>query len=101
MALLFRLLFARSVSVPRRQCLVLIPCAHGHLDYTVEATSSMDAARQALSVHKASVTDDTILTVIVNGRSPLLHGWREHNQIQPTFRHRAGSVRQKPNWRIT
>lgn len=85
-------MFAYAVIVPSRQCLVLVPVGTGHIDYTVDATSSMDAARQAVALHRESLLDDCVLTVVVNGRSPLLHGWREHNAMQPTFRHRVGAV---------
>ncbi len=81
--------------MPRRQCLVLIPSGGGNVDYTVDAASSMDAARQAVALHRYALEDSCVITVIVNGRSPLLHGWREHNAIQPTFRHLAGTVRRK------
>jgi hypothetical protein len=86
-------MFAYAVVVPNRQCLVLIPVGAGHIDFTVDAASSMDAARQAIALHPSSLPDDCVVTVVVNGRSPLLHGWREHNALQPTFRHRVGAVR--------
>lgn len=35
----------------------------------------------------------SLLREVPNGRSPLLHGWREHNALQPTFRHRVAAVR--------
>ena len=79
--------------MPNRQCLVLIPVGGGHIDYTVDAAKSMDAARKAIAIHRTALADDCVLTVVVNGRSPLLHGWQEHNALQPTFRHRVGVVR--------
>ncbi|MBL8236468.1 MAG: hypothetical protein JNM66_03560 [Bryobacterales bacterium] len=81
--------------MPNRQCLVLIPVNGGHVDYTVDSASSMDAARQAIALHRTALADDCVLTVVLNGRSPLLHGWREHNDMQPTFRHRVGAIRGK------
>ena len=87
--------FSYAESVPNRQCLVLVPVNGGHVDYAVDAASSMDAARHAIALHRGTLTDDCVLTVVLNGRSPLLHGWREHNALQPTFRHRVGAARRK------
>ena len=80
--------------MPKRRCLVLIPHPHsGNHDYDVEATSSMEAARIALERHHEPVLDDVVITVIIDGHGLRTYDCVEHNARQPTFRHRAGTVR--------
>jgi hypothetical protein len=78
-----------------KSCLVLIPApSGGHHPYELEAASSLAAAAAALRLHPKPVPDDAIITVILGGISPLLWNAPERNAKQPTYRHRAGRVRE-------
>ena len=74
-----------------KRCLVLIR----HCEYELFAASSMEAAAEALRRHESGekVADETIITVIVEGKSLLIRDAAEHNAKQPTYRHQAGVVR--------
>ena len=76
--------------------LVLVPDRRNQYSYEIGAASSFDAARQAIELHEQhhpKLTDDTVLTIILDGKSPLLWDAETHNAKQPTFRHRVGQVR--------
>jgi hypothetical protein len=76
--------------------IVLVPDRRNQYCYEIGADSSFDAARQAIEIHEQrhpKLTDDTILTIILGGKSPLLSDFEIHNANQPTFRHRVGQVR--------
>jgi hypothetical protein len=82
--------------VTLKAVIVLVPDRRNHYSYEIGANSSFDAARQAIEIHEQrhpKLTDDTVLTVILGGKSPLLWDSQTHNASQPTFRHRVGQVR--------
>jgi hypothetical protein len=73
--------------------LVLVPDRRNQYTYEIGANSSFDAARQAIEIHEQrhpKLTDDTILTIILGGKSPLLWDADTHNAKQPQFRHGSG-----------
>jgi hypothetical protein len=80
-----------------KRWLVLIPSAHGRGQYEYElfAASSMEAAAEALRRHESyeKVADETIITVIVEGKSLRIWDTAEHNAKQPRYRHWAKVVR--------
>ena len=79
-----------------RDCLVQIPSdtGAGYHPYGLAASSSMEAAAMALCRHAREVPDEAVITVIVDGVSPRLWNAREINAAAPTYRHRAGQVKQ-------
>jgi hypothetical protein len=75
-------------------CIVLIPDPRGErYDYDIDAASSMKAARIALQRHHEPVPDSALLIAIIDGHSLRTFDCVEHNAKQPTYRHRAGTVR--------
>jgi len=83
-----------NLPMPQCTCLVLIPNSTGkHHSYSVVAKSSAEAARKGLDAHPFPVPDDAIITVIADGQAPADAVDSHHNARQPTFWHRAGTVR--------
>jgi hypothetical protein len=70
----------------------------GTFAYYTTAESSFAAAWNALqeheALHKTTVPAEALLHVIVDGKDPQLHDFKEHNERQPNFRHKAGRVRE-------
>jgi hypothetical protein len=81
-----------------RPSAVFIPQpAGGNCVYQVAATSSFDAARQAIAEHEKyhpRLSDDAVVHVVVNGKGPAAFDYLEHNARQPNYRHRVGVLRQ-------
>jgi hypothetical protein len=81
-----------------KNCMVFIPASTGgHYTLCVSATSSFDAAWQALQEHERrnpAVGDDAILNVVVDGKPPSVWDFKEHNAAQPNYRMRVGRLRE-------
>jgi hypothetical protein len=79
-----------------RSCIVFVPTRNGKANYAYHTSSessfgaAWDALQQHEAIHKSAVADDAILHVVVNGKDPQLHNFREWNSKQPNFRHKAG-----------
>jgi hypothetical protein len=77
-----------------QNCVVFIPHKFGgqNIYEPHGALSSMDAAWKAIQDHerrkKAALMDDVILHVVVDGITPSIWNWQEHNASKPNFRHR-------------
>jgi len=66
--------------------LVFVPDRRNQYTYEIGAASSYDAARQAIEVHEQhhpKLTDDTVFTIILGGKSPLLWDADTHNASNP------------------
>ena len=77
-------------------CIVNIPAEIGSYQYEVGASSVHDAARKAIAVYEQRfprLSDDLILTVILDGKPYMVHDATEHNTKQPQYRVRVGRVR--------
>ena len=80
--------------MPHCKCLVLIPLPRGGKGhYLVVARTSREAAQKAMESHPHPVPIDEIITVIADGWGPTDVGASAHNATQPTFWHRASTVR--------
>jgi hypothetical protein len=83
-----------------RPSAVFIPHpAGGNCVYEVAASSSFDAARQAIAEHEKHhprLADEVVIRVVADGKGPAAFDYIEHNARQPNYRHRAGVLRHPP-----
>jgi hypothetical protein len=83
--------------MPHCKCLVLIPNPRGGNEhYAIVARTSREAAQKAMQSHPYPVPVDDVITVIADGLEPADAGASQHNARQPTFWHRAGTIRVAP-----
>ena len=89
-----RLFFATLVGV---YCLVKIPHpVGGNNEYLIDATSLFDAVRRALVIDEERLgrrDDDTVSTVIEDGKQSVYWDSAEHNATKRQWRVRVGRVR--------
>jgi hypothetical protein len=81
-----------------QSCVVFVPHKFGgHHSYDVSASSSFDAAWQAIRdherTHKIVLPDDLVLQVVVDGKNGNLYGCDEHNATKQNFWVRVGRIR--------
>jgi hypothetical protein len=79
-------------------CLVKIPhpTGSGSNEYLVDAASLFDAVRRALEINEGMFgrrPDDTVATVIEDGKQSLYWDFAEHNATKRKWRVRVGRVR--------
>jgi hypothetical protein len=79
-------------------CLVKIPhpAGGGSNEYLVDATGLFDAVRRALAINEGMLgrrPDDTVVTVIEDGKQSVYWDSAEHNATKRKWRVRVGRVR--------
>lgn len=87
--------------MPQRSVVFIPSRRGGRWFYYTYASSSYEAARQAIEQHVARVThepllDDAVLTIVVGGTDSNGANYQEHNAKKPTYRHTVGQLRRRP-----
>jgi hypothetical protein len=80
-------------------CLVRIPHPNGggSNEYLIDATGLFDAVRRALAINEERFgrrLDDTIVTVIQDGKQSIYWDYAEHNATKRKWWVRVGRVRE-------